>query len=116
MNRAERRRRERHERKVRDQRGSVSVGDSIVAASMGQVSEVTNPNRALPDKVPGEHRWIATGMWSVTVDDVKHVEDPDRAKFLDTENLVYLGLGCYDCEKVLGTEIEPGSRCEAAGS
>lgn len=105
MGRASRHKRERRQ-------PVIIAGDGIVARSLGQAYEA-KPHAKLPAKRPGEHRWVAMGTWVVT--NVTGMLDPDQMKLLDHENLMGLGLGCWDCEQPLG-QIEPGSLCPAGAS
>jgi len=71
------------------------------------------PHAQLPKKIPGQHRWVATAAWVISEPTVVAAFDPGELKFLDRENLMSLMMGCWDCERELGTEIKPGSRCPA---
>jgi hypothetical protein len=93
----------------------VIAGDGIVAATLPGHQYEAKPHADLPAKVPGEHRWIAAGSWVLSSADVEHADDADRLKFLDHENLLYLAIGCWDCEQPLGA-IEYGSRCPAGAT
>lgn len=111
MNRAERRRRAREKVPV------LMVGDGIVATGLGQQYEA-RPGAELRPKVPGRHRWVATGAWVLSDDAAKAANDPDTLKFLDHENLMHLAIGCWDCESPLGTgpgAITADSICPAGG-
>lgn len=113
MNRSERRRQERAARKT----PVLIAGEGIVAASLGQKFEA-RPSADLPEKVPGKHRWVATGAWVLRDIDAEKAYDADTMKFLDNENLMNLSIGCWDCERPLGTApgaITANSRCEAEG-
>jgi hypothetical protein len=110
VNRAERRRQQRAHAKT----PVLIAGDGIVAAALGAKYEATG-HAQLPDKQPGEHRWIATGAWVLRNIDVEKAHDPDTMKFLDNENLMSLSLGCWDCEQPLGV-IHVGSHCPAEAS
>jgi hypothetical protein len=100
MDRAERRRQERAERK-----GAVLIaGDGVVAQSVGQVFEAV-PHIELPDKRPGKHRWIASACYVVADSAIEGTLDPDTPSFLDQENLFFLGVGCWDCEQPLTQEL-----------
>jgi hypothetical protein len=107
MNRAERRRRGR----VHEKEPVLVAGEGIVAAELGHRYEA-RPHAELPEKRPGQHRWIAAGSWVLSNDAVEKAHDPDTMKFLDNENLMTLSIGCWDCEQPLG-EIKPGSHCPA---
>lgn len=109
MNRAERRRRAREQRKVGPSR---IVTDQGVWRGTGEYEPADRGVGELPDRVPGEHRWIATAGFHVTEEAVRraHTGDPADFTYLDHENLFVLGLACYDCEQPLGV-IQPGSRC-----
>lgn len=107
MNRGERRREERAQAK---RRGTVLIaGEGLVAAALGTKYEATG-HAELPDKVTGQHRWVATAAYVVKTPDVKGAFDPEHLTFLDNENLMNLSLGCWDCELPLGA-IEVGSNC-----
>lgn len=106
MNRAERRRQQRSHKKT----PVLIAGEGIAAAAIGHQYEATG-HRELPAKVPGKHRWIASGSLLSDLA-VEKAHDPDTLKFLDNENLMYLGIGCWDCEQPLGL-IQPGSLCPA---
>lgn len=105
-NRAQRRRQARHRQPV------VIAGDGIVARALAGAPHYRATRHELPPKRPGEHRWIALAMWSITADQAAHADDVDRTHLLDHENLLSLAIGCYDCEAPLG-EIRPGSPCPA---
>lgn len=105
MNRAERRRRARANAK----QPVIIVGDGIIAATLGDQFKAV-PHAQLPPKIEGEHRWIATAAFVVSVDVVEAADDADRMKYLDHENLMQLALGCWDCEQPLGV-IQAGSVC-----
>ena len=112
--RAERRRRARAEAKGKHRKPPVLIaGDGIAAASIGEQFEA-RPSADLPPKQPGKHRWIAAGSWVISDVDAAGAFDADQMKFLDNENLIYLGIGCWDCEEPLG-KITHDSRCPAAG-
>lgn len=59
-------------------------------------------SKPLPDRIPGKHLWIVTGMWRI---------DPEHCKagaqvHLDTENLLNLaGPGCFWCEEEWTPEL-----------
>lgn len=109
MNRHERRRQARAEKKT----PVLIAGEGIVAASLGHRYEATG-HRELPAKEPGRHRWVATGAWVLSDLAVEKAHDPDTMKFLDNENLMNLSIGCWDCERPLGV-IDIKSRCPAVG-
>lgn len=106
MNRAERRRQARRRTPV------IIAGANIVAGELPGHTYEARPRAELGPKIPGEHRWIAAASWRVSVELVEAATDADRLKYLDSENLLHLSLGCWDCEKPLG-EIQPGSKCPA---
>lgn len=105
MNRAERRKHGVPKQPV------IVVGDGIVATELGQRYEAKGAAE-LPAKVLGQHRWIATGSWVLSPSAVFHAQDGDLPQILDRENLMYLGVGCWDCEMALG-QIQPHSVCSA---
>ncbi len=114
MDRAARRRAERAKAKGRHQKPPVLIaGDGIAAASIGEQFEA-RPSADLPPKVEGKHRWVATGAWVISDVDAATAFDADRMKFLDNENLMVLGIGCWDCEQPLGL-IGHDSPCPAEG-
>lgn len=92
MNRAERRRQHRATRK----QPVIMAGDGIVAASLGEHFEARDAAH-LPAKQPGEHRWIAIA--SYVLDLPGTVIGSDLPKVLGPHNMMYLGVGCYDCER-----------------
>lgn len=117
MNRAERRRLARQQAKEAQRPTPVlMVGDGIVASALdGHVFEGV-PGRDLPTKVPGKHRWIASASYVLTDLEASQALDKDVPKFLDRENLFYLGIGCWDCEQPLGDGgIKADSACPAPG-
>lgn len=109
MNRHERRRQARMAQKT----PVLIAGDGIIAGSLGQAFEA-RPSAQLSEKIPGRHRWVATGAWVLRDIDAEKAYDPDTMKLLDNENLMYLAIGCWDCEEPLG-KIETGSVCAAKG-
>lgn len=113
MSRRERRARTRRDARAAAKTPVLIAGDGIIAAALGDRFEA-RPSRDLPPKVPGRHRWIATGAWVITVEDVEHADEKDWPTFLDNENLMQLGIGCWDCEQPLGV-IAAGSVCPAPG-
>lgn len=92
----------------------IIAGDGIVAASLPGERYEAKPHALLPEKVAGEHRWIAAGSWVMPDTFVEHADDADVVKLLDHENLMSLSIGCWDCEEPLG-KIAYGSRCPAPG-
>lgn len=88
------------------------AGDGMVFTGTGEHYEARG-FRELPDKVTGEHRWVAVGSWSLNLDQARTAYDPDAAKsYLDHENMLGLGIGCWDCERTLG-EVPARSVCPA---
>ena len=110
-NRAHRRRQERARRK----QPVIIAGDGILAAEIPGHTYEAKPSAQLPDKVPGRHRWIASGAWVMSDAAVAGAMDPDLLKFLDNENLMHIGIGCWDCEQPLGV-IDPDSECPAGAA
>lgn len=115
-NRQERRRIEREERKRTRQTfqdaadagiRTMVVGDNMIAAGVGQYA-AADARGTMPPKVEGEHRWMAFGAWRLSMDQARDTYDVDKLKFLDAENLVTLGIACYDCETPLGEHIPGG--------
>src|SRR4051794_12223988 len=116
-NRAERRRQARAQSK-HTRTPVLIAGENIVAASLG-VKYEGRPAANLPDKQPGVHRWIAAGVWVLRELDAERAFDADHMKMLDNENLMELGIMCWDCENPLGSgangTITVGSTCTATG-
>jgi len=102
-------------RRTGDRQPVVIAGDGIIAAELEGSRYEARPHAELPTKQPGEHRWIATGAWVLTPRMVEKANDPDTMKFLDHENLMNLSIGCWDCERPLGS-IKVGSRCPAGAT
>lgn len=114
MDRAERRRRERAAQKGHEQKQPVIVGEGIVAQGLGSQYEA-RPMAQLPEKQRGVHRWIAAASYVVTPQMARDAMDEAIPKFLDNENLFYLGIGCWDCEATL-QEAGPDSKCPAGNN
>lgn len=93
-------------------RRAVIVGENIIATGLGQTYEA-KPHAQPPPKQVGRHRWIVTAAHTVTDDIVAAAHDSATLKFLDHENLMFIGIGCVDCEQPLG-QIKVGSWCPAA--
>ena len=114
-NRAERRRQARANSK-HAKTPVLIAGENIVAATLG-VQYEGRPHAELADKQPGKHRFVAVGAWVLNDLDVAHAFDADRMKLLDNENLMELGITCWDCERPLGDgtgeTITTKSRCSA---
>jgi len=87
--------------------------DQLGVVAMGHYYEARR-FADLPVKEPGKHRWIATAAFICTEDQVRAARDPGTPKLMDHENLMHVGIGCWDCEQALG-QIEPGSYCPARG-
>jgi hypothetical protein len=112
MNRPEKRRNDRAKAKAAARKVPVVLlGDGIVAAPLGHQFEAKG-GAQLPPKIGNEHRWIATAAYVMDVDQVRAAHDPDTLKFLDEKNLMYLAVGCWDCEQTLGA-IRPDTPCPA---
>lgn len=107
-----RRAQERADAKAQKKTPVLIAGEGIVATELPGHRYEARPHAELNPKVPGEHRWVAVGSWVLSDDAVAGAMDPDLQKFLDSENLMSLSIGCWDCEKPLG-EVKPGSRCPA---
>jgi hypothetical protein len=108
--RAARRRAEREAK-----RPKIIVGEGIIAKPVPDATYEAKPFAELPEKQPGEHRWVASATYVINMSQVWAARDPDIPKFLDAENLFFLGVGCWDCEQPLGV-IQPDSRCPSPGS
>jgi hypothetical protein len=116
VNRSERRRQERAQaRSARQKMPVMMVGDGIVAGELPGHQFEAQGGAALPPKVPGHHRWIATAAYVVRDVDAEKANDAEHFTFLDHENLMYLAIGCWDCEEPLG-KIKATSTCPAPAS
>lgn len=89
----------------------IMVGDNVVATSLGQQYEAIGGAQLAP-KIPGKHRMIATAAYVLTDDQATAMTDNAALKVLGPDSLMYLGIGCWDCEQVLG---EAGPVCPAPG-
>lgn len=118
MNRAERRRQARRNArelgaKMEDaaERGEMPFG--FYTAS-GQFEFAGDQGGVLPDRVDGRHRWIATAGYVISDDDVRlelrSQSGSGERQYLDHRTLFTFGIGCYDCERILG-QITPDSFC-----
>lgn len=79
----------------------VSRGENIVAIPTGErvrVDDVTMMK--LPPKHPGRHRFITTACY--------YTPNPGAPgpKLMDQNNLVYVVVGCWDCEEPWSPELE----------
>ena len=107
MNRAERRRNERAARRHRP----VIIGEGMVAASIGETFSADVERVAeLPPKREGQHRWVAAASYVLDMPD-RLIGDEGTRKLLGPERLMYLGVGCWDCERAWG-EVN-GQPCPA---
>ena len=88
------------------------VGDNMVAASLGQ-QYAARQGAKLPPKIIGVHRWVAAASWVLNQDMARSSFDASDMRLLDAENMMYLAIGCWDCEKVLGQEVDVDSPCPA---
>lgn len=104
MNRAERRRQERLERK------RVRVGPGVVESIPGVYDQ--GRTASLPPKQPGKHRWILTCSYVVTEESVRGEMDGTGESYLDHETRFAMGLGCWDCEQPY-PDITPDTICPA---
>lgn len=92
----------------------IIAGDGIVATALSQHYPASAAAGAqLADKVPGVHRYVAVGAWVISPDQLD-VMDTDQPKFMDHENMMYLAIGCWDCEEPWSTETA-ATPCPAAG-
>ena len=107
MNRAERRRRERAHSKGRQP--VLIAGANLVASELDHRYEA-RPHAELPEKVAGQHRWIAAAVHVLNQEQIRAANDPDKMKLLDHENLMELGIICWDCERPLGA-VDVDSEC-----
>lgn len=111
MNRAERRRQARQRAKDTRGRMEVATGDNVVVAGLGYHYDATQPGTELPEKQAGVHRWVAIATYSVP-DPWGY--DQDGPHMLGLDALVYVGLGCYDCEVPWSDDV--GHVCPAGGA
>lgn len=93
------------------ERGEVPFG---FYTATGQFEYVGDQAGVLPDRVEGHHRWIATAGYAITDNDVRmelraQVGSGER-QYLDNSRMFTFGIGCYDCELILG-EVTPDSPC-----
>lgn len=93
---------------------TVFMGDHMIASEIPGFTYEAKPRAELPPKIPGKHRWIVTAAWILSEESVEHAFDPEHIKHMDSENMLEIGIGCWDCEQPLGL-IEYGSRCPARG-
>jgi hypothetical protein len=93
---------------------TIIVGHGMIATPTGQFDEA-RPMAQMPDKIPGKHRWIAIACYIMSDDQVSKAMDPKELKFLDHESMYELSVGCWDCEKQLGSQIAWDSKCTAKG-
>lgn len=70
-------------------------------------------DRPLPPKKTGRHRFVAIATYSLTVDEVEAIHDPERQRtvHLDHENFAFMTAGCIDCEMPWSAELK--RFCEA---
>jgi len=106
MNRAERRRHDRSQRK----QPVIVVGDNVIVAGLGDRYEPVE-GAQLPVKVNGEHRWVAIASFVVPTPNM--IAREDVLKILGPHNMMYVGIVCYDCEEAWRTDIGP---CVADGA
>lgn len=82
--------------------------------STGQFEFAGDQDGVLPERVFGHHRWIATAGYVLTDDDVnlelRAQGGSHERQYLDHSRLFTFGVGCFDCEAILG-EITPESFC-----
>lgn len=91
-------------RQARDNRKNtrtVVVGDGIVATGLGHHYRAAG-GAQLPPKQPGRHRWVAFSSHVLTDEAAATAHNPGARNLLGPENLMYLGVGCWDCEKQTG--------------
>jgi hypothetical protein len=112
-NRSARRRQERDARR----HSTVVVGDSVIASYLAgarqhiAVDDVRQFAK-LPPKQPGKHRWVASASFVMDIPD-RLLADVDTKKFLDDKNLMYIGVGCWDCEQVYTECVDQPCPAEA---
>lgn len=92
------------------------AGDGVIAAEITGHQFEAQPAARLRPKVLGRHRFVATVAYVLSEEMAVGALDPSTTSYLDNENLMYLAIGCWDCEQVLGPGgVTPGSVCPAAG-
>jgi hypothetical protein len=113
VNRSERRRQDREARK---RTRVVVVGDGIVATGLGHHYRAEG-GAELAAKVPGRHRWVAMSSHVLTDAQAATAYDDAARHLLGPDTLMYLAIGCWDCEQVLGEPdgVEVDSVCPAEG-
>jgi len=118
MNRAERRRlarRTSRELSARMEAGA-ERGETPIGyyTASGKFEFAGHQDGDLPERVEGRHRWIATAGYVLTDGDVmlelRSQGGSGERQYLDHRRLFTFGVGCYDCEGILG-EITPDSIC-----
>lgn len=90
--------------------------DSNAQATSTGIYVEAKPMAKLPPKIEGKHRWIATGAWILSDEHIANAFDADADKYLDHENMMHIGFGCWDCEQPLGDRpgmITATSTCKA---
>ncbi len=112
MNRAERRRQEREERRrqtIRVPDGKLIRADVLTPQG---VQEVTNW-RTIPAKRTGVHRWMATVAHYFTDEQAEAFAGRTESTpvLLDSSNIMFVGIGCVDCEGEYRTVV--GTPCPA---
>lgn len=108
--RAEARRQAREDRK---RTRVVVVGDGMIASGLGHHYKAEG-GAELAAKVPGRHRWVAFSSHVLSDEAAATVYDEGARNLLGPETLMYLGVGCWDCEQQLGPEgVEWSSSCPA---
>lgn len=101
MNRSERRRQERADRKRR----TVTFPDGqLIRADVltpQGVEEVTNL-RTIPAKRDGVHRWMCTVAHYFTDEQAEAFDGRSESApvRLDASNIMFVALGCVDCERL----------------
>lgn len=99
------------------ERGEVPFG---YYSASGKFEFAGDQDGVLPERVYGHHRWIATAGYTLTDDDVRlelrSQGGSGERQYLDHSTLFTFGVGCYDCEQILG-QVTPDSFCagEPAG-
>lgn len=105
MGRAERRKRERRAARTRNiETHRLTVGENMVVAEVPGHRYEARRAGSLPPKRAGEHRWMAFGSWSLGAYSTLELDSEDATKLLDHENLIDIGVACWDCEQVWNKE------------
>ena len=60
---------------------------------------------SLEDKRPGRHRFVAIATFSLSHESALEASKPGNSVMLDQENLLFVDIGCIDCEEPYSPEL-----------